>query len=289
MKCVRLLVLPFLLMMLSPAIAKPISIVAAENVYGDVAAQIGGDYVRTTSILSSPDQDPHLFEASPSTARALASADIVIMNGADYDPWMVKLLRASKAPSRKLVDVGKIVGAKDGTNPHLWYDVAAVKTFASRLTDTLAAIDPAHKTDYQQRLQTFDGSLKPLEARIEAMKANYAGTPVTATEPVFGYMAEALGLDMHNMAFQISVMNDTEPSISDVAAFDTDLTLKKVKALIYNAQVKDPAAERLIRLARQNGIPVVPVTETKPALLDYQQWMLGELDTLDKALAGAAK
>src|SRR5664279_2072524 len=79
------------------AAAEPVSVVAAENFYGDVARQIGGPFVAVTSILSSPDQDPHLFEAAPSTARQLAGAQIVILNGADYDPWMEKLLGAHKA------------------------------------------------------------------------------------------------------------------------------------------------------------------------------------------------
>ena len=67
--------------------AKPIAIVAAENFYGDVAKQIGGATVSVTSILTNPDQDPHLFEASPSVARNLSAAALVIYNGIDYDPW----------------------------------------------------------------------------------------------------------------------------------------------------------------------------------------------------------
>ena len=64
------------------------TIVAAENFYGDLARQIAGPDVYVASILSNPDDDPHMFEASPSVARALARADIVIANGAAYDPWI---------------------------------------------------------------------------------------------------------------------------------------------------------------------------------------------------------
>src|ERR1700733_6599405 len=83
------------------ASAAPINVVAAENFYGDVAQQIGGPGVSVTSILSNPDQDPHLFEASPSVARAISAARIVISSGIDYDPWMEKLLIAGKATNRK--------------------------------------------------------------------------------------------------------------------------------------------------------------------------------------------
>ena len=75
----------------APAFADPVKVVAAENFYGDLASQIGGANVAVTSILSSPDDDPHLFEASPETAKALGDAKVVIVNGVDYDPWMEKL------------------------------------------------------------------------------------------------------------------------------------------------------------------------------------------------------
>jgi zinc/manganese transport system substrate-binding protein len=66
--------------------AGTIPIVAAENFYGDTAKTVGGDHVYVTSILSNPDEDPHLFEVNPSVARNLAAAKVVIYNGADYDP-----------------------------------------------------------------------------------------------------------------------------------------------------------------------------------------------------------
>lgn len=81
------------------AAAATTKIVAAENFYGDVARQIGGSHVEVTSILSNPDQDPHLFETSPSTAKAVEGADIVIYNGADYDPWMTS---CSRPPRRTI-------------------------------------------------------------------------------------------------------------------------------------------------------------------------------------------
>src|SRR6478672_9913393 len=108
----------------APAFADPVKVVAAENFYGDMANQIGGANVAVTSILSNPDDDPHLFEASTETAKALSDAKVVIVNGVDYDPWMEKLLGASKAPGRKEIIVGALVGRKAGDNPHLWYDPA---------------------------------------------------------------------------------------------------------------------------------------------------------------------
>ena len=60
--------------------------VAAENFYGGVARQIGGDRVAVVSILNNPDQDPHLFEITPTVVREVAAAQVVVLNGAGYDP-----------------------------------------------------------------------------------------------------------------------------------------------------------------------------------------------------------
>jgi zinc/manganese transport system substrate-binding protein len=265
--------------------AAPITIVAAENFYGDVAQQLAGPNAKVTSILSNPDEDPHLFEASPSVARALASATIAVYNGVDYDPWMAKLLGASPSGARQTIVVADLVHKQAGSNPHLWYDPATMAAYAQTLSASLAASDPAHKPDYDKRLQNFLGSLQPLQDRVAALRAKYAGTPVTATEPVFGYMATALGLDMRNERFQLAVMNDTEPSVSDVAAFEADLRQHRVKLFIYNSQATDTAAQRLLRIAQEAKVPVIGVTETEPKGRDYQHWMLGQIDQLDKALS----
>jgi zinc/manganese transport system substrate-binding protein len=271
------------------AAAAPIKVVAAENFYGDVARQIGGSHVQVTSILSNPDQDPHLFEASPSVGKALANAKIVVYNGADYDPWMDKLLSASKASNRQSIVVGELLKKKSGDNPHLWYAPDAMPTYARALASSLQTSDPAHAADYARNLNTFLTTLKPIDDRVAAIKAKYNGTPVTATEPVFGYMAQALGLDMRNDKFQLAVMNDTEPSASDVTAFENDLKSHAVRVLFYNSQASGGAAQRMRDLALKVGVPVVGVTETAPAGKTYQTWVLDELNAVEKALAKSKK
>jgi zinc/manganese transport system substrate-binding protein len=275
-------------MLTQPAFADPINVVAAENFYGDVASQVGGADVAVTSILSNPDEDPHLFEASVSTAKALAGAKVVIMNGVDYDPWMEKLLNANKAPGRKEILVATLAGKKAGDNPHLWYNPATMKAVAKKLSVELASVDPAHKADYDAGAASFVDSLKPLDAKIAEMRKKYTGDPVSASEPVFGYMAGLLGLKVHNEKFALAVMNNTEPSASDVAGFESDLKGHKVKVMLYNAQASDPAVARLVQIAKDEKVPVVGVSETEPGGSTYQQWMLSQLDALDHALSGGA-
>jgi zinc/manganese transport system substrate-binding protein len=265
--------------------AAGLRVVAAENFYGDLVQQLGGPDIKITSILSNPDQDPHLFEASPSTARALKNAKLVVYNGVDYDPWMTKLLSASPAAGRQVIVVADLVQAKTGDNPHLWYNLDNMSAAAKSIAAALTQLDAAHAADYQSRLANFLNSLQPLSAKVTAMHSAYAGTPVTATEPVFGYMAAAIGLEMRNGRFQLSVMNDTEPSASDIATFQDDLSQHRVHALIYNRQTSDDLSRRLLDIAKQGKVPVVGVSETEPADHTYQEWMMQQLTALDQALA----
>jgi zinc/manganese transport system substrate-binding protein len=263
-----------------------LSVVAAENFYGDVVEQIGGANVKVTSILTNPEQDPHLFESSPSTARVIADAKLVIYNGIDYDPWMVKLLSAHKSPSRKVIVVAALLHRKTGDNPHLWYDPAAMPVVARAVAAELVAGDPAHRADYEQRRDAFIASLQPITAKIDAIKQKYGKSVVTATEPVFGYMADALGFTMRNRPFQIAVMNDTEPSASQIAAIEKDLKSKTVKILFYNNQTSGDLTARLQKIAKDSGVPVVGVTETEPPNVKYQGWIMQELEATERALAG---
>jgi zinc/manganese transport system substrate-binding protein len=263
---------------------KQINLVAAENFYGDVAGQIGGKDVKVTSIMSNPDQDPHLFEVSPSVARNVSAARIVVYSGIDYDPWMEKLLTAAKSGDRKTIVVADLAGKKTGDNPHVWYDPSTMLAYAKSLTEMLSMEDPAHKDDYEKRLASFQDSLKPIQDKIAELHERLAGTPVTATEPIFGYMFELLGLQDRNQSFQLSVMNNTEPSASDVAAFEKDLKTHQVKLLIYNSQASDPIASRMEKIAKTAKVPVVGATETEPKGKNYQAWMMSELQAVDKAL-----
>lgn len=267
------------------ASADKINVVAAENVYGDLAHQIGGGNVTVTSILSSPDDDPHLFETSPSTARTIADAKVVIYNGADYDPWMDKLLSVSANPERTTIVAANLIGKKSGDNPHLWYDPATLPGIAKALTAELSRRDPGNAVHYEANLKKFLSSLESIDREIDGVRKAYGGTEVTATEPVFGYMAEALGLKMLNYDFQLALMNDTEPSATQVAAFEKSLTDGSVKILFYNSQVTDEATTRLLNIAREHKVAVIGVTETEPAGKTIQTWFGGQIDDVQKALA----
>jgi zinc/manganese transport system substrate-binding protein len=274
------------LLPLAPLRAAPqLRILAAESVYGQVAAAIAGPQADVVSVLSKPSQDPHDFEATASAARDAADAAIVIVNGAGYDSWMDHLLAASPAPGRAVISAATLMQAGPGANPHLWYNPATMPRVAQALAACLARRDPAAATSVQQRLAAFLAADAVLQTRVKTLRARFAGTPVTATEPLFGYMASALGLNMLDAHFQLATMNGTEPRASDVAAMESDLRAHRVRALIYNTQVVNPATLRLRNIAREAGVPLVGMAETLPPGATYITWMVSQLNDLEHALA----
>ena len=257
--------------------AVKMSIVAAENFYGGVAQEIAGNSAAVTSILSNPNQDPHEFTTDAATAMAVANADIVIYNGLGYDDWMNKLLgvQGSKA-GRIVIRAADLIGAKAGDNPHIWYDPRTMPALAARLAEILKQPD---------NLAAFQKEMKSVTAKIAEVKSAHSGTVVTATEPVFGYMADALGFKMENYEFQLAVMNDTEVSFQQAADFEKSLHDKSMKILFYNSQVTDPVTQRMQEIAKKNGVAVIGVTETQPPdAKNYADWMLTELNQVATAL-----
>jgi zinc/manganese transport system substrate-binding protein len=157
---------------------------------------------------------------------------------------------------------------------------------ATAIAKAFAAADEANASDYALRLSSTLASLQRVSLRVAQLKSKFGGVAVTATEPVFGLMAEALGLTVRNERLALAVMNDTEPSARDIAAFENDLKERKVKLMLYNKQVSAKLTERLRNVATKAKVPTVGVTETQPAGVSFQDWMLGQLDAVDKALTG---
>jgi zinc/manganese transport system substrate-binding protein len=272
----------------SPAgTAAPIAVLGTENFYADLLAQIGGARVSATSLLNDPNADPHAFESSTQDAVIVADARLVIVNGLGYDAFMDKLLAASPSSDRTVINVQARLGLADGSNAHIWYDPATMPAVAAAVTKALDAIDPANAFYFDARKALYLASLQPIAAKIATMKSQFSGTPVAFTEPVAGYLAEAIGLQVLTPeGFQKSIEDGTDPAPADVAGESDLLTGKKVKVLIYNSQVTSPITTQMHDLAVANGIPVVGVAETIPgAYSDYVSWQLGQLNQLEQALA----
>lgn len=268
--------------------AAPIQIVAAENVYGGIAKMIGGDYVQVTSILKNPKQDPHLFSNTPATAKAVSQAQIIIYNGLGYDPWIQGLITTdSKNQKKTIIAVANLTGRTMGDNPHIWYDPSTIGKLAEELTEALSTIDSSHQNYYQNHFDYFKTRMEQLQKTIRQLHQHYSGAKIIATEPVFNEMAKQLSLIVEGKDFQISIMNGSEPSFSQIKTFENNLKNHSVKVLIFNNQVSSPLIDRLLSIAKQSHIPVVGVSETQPDNLDYFDWMNNQLQALGQALSGS--
>ncbi len=268
----------------------PIQVVTAENFWGSLAAQLGGDRVRVTSIIASPDADPHDYEPTPSDARTVADAEYVLSNGLGYDPWVQKLVAANPSSRRASVTVQQILGLKDGDNPHRWYAPSDVLTVVDRIASDYKKLDPAGAAVFDaQREALLASGLKDYRALVEQIRQRYAGTPVGATESIAAPLVADLGLSLKTPAsFLAAIGEGQEPTARDKATFDTQIAGRQIAVLIYNTQNATPDVQRLVEAATKQGIPVVEVTETPdPPASTFQDWQTGQLRALAAALAKA--
>lgn len=264
-----------------------ITAIGAENEYASVIQQVGGKYVRVSAIMNNPSTDPHTFEASPAVAREISNASLMVVNGLGYDTWATDIEKAVPSDGRKVINVQQLLGLPDSTpNPHLWYSPATMPKVATAIASDLAAIQPAHAGYFKANAAAFAKSLTAWTRAIAGFRAAHPHTPVATTEPVADYMLQAAGADnMTPWAFQADIMNGTDPSPQNAAAERALFTQHKVKVFLYSQQVTSTLTQSYIKLAHDNGIPVVGVYETMPTPgYDYQTWMTAEVNALDKAV-----
>jgi zinc/manganese transport system substrate-binding protein len=258
-----------------------INAVGAENEYANVIEQIGGKYVKVTAIESNPNTDPHTYEASASTARAVSAASLLIENGVGYDAYMQKI------ESRKVINVQKLLPLPESTpNPHLWYKPTTMPIVAKAIVTDLSALAPAHAAYFQENAKKFEESLKPWYEAIAKFKAAYPSTPVATTEPVADYMLEAAGAkNLTPFPFQADIMNGTDPAPQLVTLQNSFFSGHEVKVFVHNQQVTSSLTEAFVQAAKHAGIPVVGVYETMPTPgYDYQSWMLAEVKAIERAV-----
>jgi zinc/manganese transport system substrate-binding protein len=267
-----------------------ITVVAAENFWGSLAEQLGGEHATVTSVINNPDADPHEYEPTAADGRAIASAQYVIINGIGYDPWAPKLVDANPSGNRTVLTVGDLVGVKEGGNPHRWYSPDDVHTVISRITDDYKKIDPTNAPFFDQQRQRLESqTLSRYNALISEIKVKYTGTPVGASESIVTPLADGLGLKLLTPESFLNAINDgADPTAQDKATIDAQIKEKQVKVYIYNSQNSTPDVQAQVDAAKAAGIEVATVTETPtPASASFQDWQVAQLTAIEQALAKA--
>jgi len=265
-----------------------LGVVAAEDFWGSIAAQLGGDRVEVTNIISNPAADPHDYEPTAEDAREMATAQLAIVNGIGYDEWAQKLLDANPSSGRRELDVGDLLGLEAGDNPHQWYSPNAVHRVIARISAEYAQADPAGAEYFRQRREELESEgLAEYDSLIARIRSRYAGTAVGASESVFEPLAKALGLELVTPSgFIDAVAEGTEPSPQEKAEADAQIADRGIDVWVYNSQNATPDVQRLNDAAAASGIPVATVTETlTPQGASFQAWMSRQLRGLERALA----
>ena len=266
-----------------------VRVAAAENVWGSIAAQLGGAHAHVVSVITNPNTDPHAYEPTAADARTVAASQLVIENGIGYDPWVDKLLSADGGTVTTL-DVGALLGVPDGGNPHRWYDPADVRTVIARLVADYRRLDPADRAYFAARQSSFESSaLAEYDAAIASIKEHYSGTPVGASESIFSVLAPALGLDLITPpAFLKAISEGSDVSVADKQTIDTQIKDHRIAIYVYNSQNVTPDVQAQLDEAKAAHIPVATITETlEPATATFQQWQTRQLLGIEAALARA--
>ena len=267
--------------------ARVVQVVAAENFWGSIASQLGGTHAHVLSLITNPTTDPHSYEPTAADARLLAGAQMVIENGIGYDPWVDRLLSADGGGIVRL-DVGTRLGLADGSNPHRWYDPDDVREVIGQMTSDLRRLDPSDGAYFAARRRHFETvALAPYDAAIEAIKTQYRGTRVGASESIFAMLAPSLGLDLITPpSFLKAVSEGTDVSVADKETIDTQIRDHDIKLYVYNSQNVTPDVQAQLHEVKAEHIPYATITETlQPANTTYQAWQTRQLLGIETALA----
>jgi zinc/manganese transport system substrate-binding protein len=237
--------------------AEKLKAVASFSILADLVRQVGGDRVDVSAIVG-PDGDAHVFQPSPQDAKAVAEANIVVVNGLGLEGWIARLIQSSgsKAPVvvaskgvRPLQGEGEDKGKAD---PHAWQSIANAKIYVGNIRYGLISADPADKADYEANAKAYLGKLDQLEAQVKAAIASIPpkNRKIVTTHDAFGYFGRAYG-----MAFIApqGVSTETEPSAKDVAKIIRQIKAQRVPA-VFLENISD---DRLMQqIARESGAKV---------------------------------
>ena len=268
-----------------------VAVVASTGVWGSLASQIGGDHLAVTSLIQGQDIDAHDYEPTPADGRAIARARYVIMNGLHYDEWAENLLEANRNPKRTVLEVGDLLGLKEGDNPHRWYSPTDVRRVIDRIAADLGEVDSEHAADYTARRDALLSSgMKEYFDLVAAIKRDYPAAPVGATESVATPLVEALGLRLMSPApFLEAIAEGTDPTPQDKATMESQIRQRQIRVLIVNRQNFTPDVQRLVDAAKAAGVPTVDVTETPSTDTTFQAWQVAQLEALETALRSAPR
>ena len=246
-----------LLLLATPAWAKPLNVVASFSVIGDITQEIGGDKITLTTLVG-PDGDAHTFEPAPKDAKALHDADLIIVNGIHLEKWMEKLAKAASAKAPYVVASYGITPRQmneDGQtvlDPHAWQNLKNGIIYVRNIEEGLAKADPEDAATYKANADKLVAKLEKLDAwtRNEIASVPEAKRKVITTHDAFGYFGAAYGVEFLAPA---GLSTDAEPNAGSLGRLVDQIKSEKIKALFIE-NMTDP---RLMKtLTQETGATI---------------------------------
>jgi zinc/manganese transport system substrate-binding protein/manganese/iron transport system substrate-binding protein len=229
-------------------------VVATTTQVADLAANVGGDRVRVTSLLK-PGIDAHDYEPSPADVDALAHADVVLENGVGLEEWLGDIIESSGFDG-PVVDTSQGVRLRQvggQPDPHIWQDPRNAQLMAANIEHGLAAADPAGSAAFAANLAAYTKELRALDAEVERQVASLANRKVVTNHDAFGYYLDRYGLELVGSVIP-SFDSSAELSGRDIRDLVAKIRATRVKAVFSETTLPPRAAETI---GREAGVKVV--------------------------------
>lgn len=230
-----------------------IDVVASFSILGDFVRNVGGERIAVTTLVGA-NGDAHVYTPSPTDAKKIADAKLVVVNGLGFEGWLPRLVKSSGGKATVVTASRGIAPRKldSHEDPHAWQSVDNARIYVANIRDALAKADPAGTDTYKANAEAYLAKLAVLDHDVKAAVATIpeAHRKVISTHDAFGYFAAAYGIEF--IAPQ-GVSTDSEPSAKDIAVIITQLKISKIPA-VFLENIADPRLMR--RIAAETGAKI---------------------------------
>ncbi|GAB3676824.1 metal ABC transporter solute-binding protein, Zn/Mn family [Salinisphaera aquimarina] len=263
--------------------ATPVNIVTAQGSYAAMARTIGAGHVKVVTLARRAGADVRVLEADSRASRAIAEADIVVVNGLGLDAALALAVQKNPGARPRTVLDASVLGRHiilPDDNSYLFYSPRIMLLMASRLSDTLAERDPAHGAAYRQGLERFRSQLQPVYAQVLALISDYPDIAVLTATPLYAYMLDLLGYrDDHAITRD---RHYASPLRINKAA--DDMRRHRIRLFLYERDARDGWTRQQIRISRKAQIPVAAIDDMLAVGESYADWQARQLRAIKTAL-----
>lgn len=237
------------------------NVVATSTILADLTAEVGGEEIQLKGILQ-PGADPHVYEPVPADSVALEKAKLIVYNGYNLEPGLIKLMNASGIQARKLAagEVVKPLQLDKGKgevvpDPHVWGNVKNVIQMVNAIRDALIALSPEDKQEFTQNAQNLTQELQQLDAWITQQINTIPAEKrkLVTSHDAFQYYGRAYGLDIFGTLIGIST--EEQPSAQTVKKLVDSLKKSRVPAIFAETTI-NPALIKTV--AQEAGVKLAP-------------------------------